>query len=187
MQECLLAMSPEDDSCPFILLNLSFAHFSNFLSTRTRTQGKRKGEPNSLGVGSFDQAKCALVHLFRMSKYDMPMDFAEKLKMFMKDIKQNVVTKNMEAGDSQIIGKKIIGKKKMDFKVYEKICELFLQEEEEEFLFARFFLKLWWNLMAQSASIVFTHLFHITWEDNCFVFWFAKSRTHQTRRNRDKL
>ncbi len=43
VQECLLAMSPEDDNCPFILSNLSFAHFSNFLSTRTRTRGNGRG------------------------------------------------------------------------------------------------------------------------------------------------
>ncbi len=43
VQECLLVMSPEDNNCPFILSNLSFAHFSNFLSTRTRSRGKRKG------------------------------------------------------------------------------------------------------------------------------------------------
>ncbi len=34
-----------------------------------------------------------------MSKYDVPMDFAEKLKMFMKGMKWDVVTKNMESGD----------------------------------------------------------------------------------------
>jgi hypothetical protein len=43
VQECLLGMSPEDDNCPFILSNLSFAHFSNFLSTRTRSRGNRNG------------------------------------------------------------------------------------------------------------------------------------------------
>jgi hypothetical protein len=122
VQECLLAMSPEDDNCPFILLNLSFAHFSNFLSTRTRSRGKRKGEPNLLLVASYDQAKSALVHLFRMSKYDMPMEFAEKLKIFMKGMKRHVATKNMEGGDCQIVGKK-----KMDYKVYEKLCELFFE------------------------------------------------------------
>ena len=99
-------MSPEDDNCPFILSNLFSAHFSNFLSTRTRTQGKRKGEPNSLLVSSYDQAKSALIHLFRMSKYDMPLDFAEKLKMFMKGMKQHVATKNIDGGDCQIVGKK---------------------------------------------------------------------------------
>jgi hypothetical protein len=63
LQECLLVMSPEDDNCPFILSNLSFAHFSNFLSTRTRSRVKRKGEPNLSSVSSYDQTKSALVHL----------------------------------------------------------------------------------------------------------------------------
>ena len=96
-----------------------------------------------LSVASYDQAKSALVHLFRMSKYDMPMEFAEKLKIFMKGMKRHVVTKNGEGGDCRIVGKK-----KMDYKVYEKICELFLKEEQEEFLLARCFLTLEWNLMA---------------------------------------
>jgi hypothetical protein len=44
----------------------------------------------------------------------------------------------------------IIGKKKMGFDVYKKICGLFLKEEGEEFIFARAFLCLEWNLMARS-------------------------------------
>ncbi len=52
-------------------------------------------------------------------------------------MKRTVAAKKMENGDSGIIGKK-----KMDFKVYKKICELFLKEEGEEFLFARCFLVL---------------------------------------------
>ncbi len=81
MQECLLACSAEDDNCPLFLSNLSFPHFSNFLSIRTRSRGKTKG--SSLGVALYDQAKSALVHLYRMSKYDISSDFAENLKMFM--------------------------------------------------------------------------------------------------------
>ena len=69
-------------------------------------------------------AKSALVHLYRMSKYDLPVKFSENLKIFMKGMKRHVAAKKMEDGDSGIIGKK-----KMDFKVYEKICELFLPEE----------------------------------------------------------
>ena len=49
----------------------------------------------------------------------------------------------MEDGNSQIIGKK-----KMDFKVYEKICEFFMKEEDKEFIFSCCFLTLEWNLMA---------------------------------------
>jgi len=181
-QDCLLVCSAEDNNCPFILSNLTFPHFSNFLSTRTSRKGKNKGKPNSLSVASYDQAKSALVHLFRMSKYCIPGEFAENLRIFMKGMKRHVATKKMEDGDSGIVGKK-----KMDFRVYEKICELFMKEEGEEYLFARCFLTLEWNLMARSESIVHAHFFHITWEDDCLAFRFAKSKTDQTGRNSDQV
>jgi len=180
--KCFEIMSAEDDNCPFVLSELTFAHFSAFLSTRTRTRGKNKGQPNSLGIASFDQAKSALVHLFRMSKYKMLEQMSDKLKMFMKGLKRHVASKKMESGDSQIVGKR-----KMDFKVYEKMCEQFLKEEGEEFLFARCFLTLEWNLMARSESIVTANFFHITWEDDSLVFRFAKSKTDQTGRNTNQV
>ena len=105
-------------------------HFSNFLSTQTRHKGENKGQENLLGNTSYDQAKSALIHLFWMSKYDIPKDLTEKLKMFMKGMKHHVAMKSFLNGDSGIIGKK-----KMDLKVYEKNCELFLKEDGDEFLF----------------------------------------------------
>jgi len=86
-----------------------------------------------------------------MSKYDILKDLTEKLKMFMKGMKRHVAMKSFfDKGDSGIIGKK-----KMDLKVYEKNCELFLKEYGEEFLFGRCFITLEWNLMARSESVVF--------------------------------
>jgi hypothetical protein len=93
VQECLLACSPEDKNCPFILSNLTFAHFSNFLSTRTRSRGKTKGQPNTLGVSANDTARSALVHLYRMSKYDLPVEFSDNLKIYMKGMKRHVAAK----------------------------------------------------------------------------------------------
>ena len=87
-QDRLLVCSAEDDNCPFILSNLTFPHFSNFLSTRTSRKGKNKGKPNSLSVASYNQAKSVLVHLYyRMSKYCIPDEFVENLKIFMKGMK----------------------------------------------------------------------------------------------------
>jgi hypothetical protein len=106
-----------------------------------------------------------------MSKYDISVEFAENLKIFLKGIKRHVVAKKMEDGDSGAIGKK-----KMDFKVYKKICELFMAEEGKEYLFVHCFLTLEWNLMARLESIVHAHYFHITWEDDCLAFHFAKSK-----------
>ena len=114
-QECLLKCSPEDDNCLCILTNLTYAQFTYFLSTCTSYRGKIKGKANLLGHASYDQAKSALHHLFQLSKYKIPVDLSEKLKLFMKGMKQHIAVKKMEDGDSQIIGKK-----KMDFKVYKK-------------------------------------------------------------------
>ncbi len=113
VQECLLACSAEENNCPFILSNLIFPHFSNFLLTQTRARGKKKG--SSLRVSSYNQAKSALVHLYRLSKYEIPSDFNNNLKIFMKGMKRTVAAKKMEDGDSGIVGKK-----KMDFKCAKK-------------------------------------------------------------------
>jgi hypothetical protein len=41
--------------------------------------------------------------------------------------------------------------------------------------------------MARSENFVFANFFHVTWEDDCLVFCFAKSKTDQTGRNRVQL
>ena len=41
--------------------------------------------------------------------------------------------------------------------------------------------------MSRSDNIVHAHLFHITWEDDCLAFHFAKSKTDQTVRNSDQV
>ncbi len=87
-----------------------------------------------LGTSTYDQARSALVQLHRVSKYNFPAKLDENLKTFMRGMKHHVATTKMESGDSGIIGKK-----KMNYKVYEKICELFMNEEGVEYLFARCF------------------------------------------------
>ena len=43
-KECCLSSSPEDDNCPLILSNLTFAQFSDFLATRTSHNGRIQGQ-----------------------------------------------------------------------------------------------------------------------------------------------
>jgi len=75
----------------------------------------------------------------------MEQNFFVSLKQFTKGIQHHVADKKVIEGDVSIIGKK-----KMGFDVYQKICELFLKEEGDEFIFARAFYALsgisWRNL-----------------------------------------
>ena len=43
-KSCCLNMSPEDNNCPFILSNLTFVHFSNFVMQRKACRGKSQGQ-----------------------------------------------------------------------------------------------------------------------------------------------
>ena len=129
------------------------------------------GQQNYLGAASYNQAKSTLVHLFWMSKYDIPVELAKNLKIFMKGMKRHVAAKKMEDGTVESL------------LIRRWICELFLKKKGKEYLFACCFLTLEWNLMARSESFIHAHLFHIVWEDNCLAFCFAKTKMDLTGRN----
>jgi hypothetical protein len=132
-----------------------------------------RGKVMVLGNASYKQCQSALKHLFHMSIYMMDPDFFTELKQFTKGIRHIISDKKVLEGDISIIGKK------MEFDVYKKICKLFLREEGEEFIFARAFLCLEWNLVAQSKNVVHAHIFHIKWNADCLVFRFVKSKGDQ--------
>ncbi len=132
-----MIMSPEDNNCPFILSNLMFAHFSNFITQKKVCRGESQRKAMCLGNLSYEQSQSALKHLFHLSKYAMQPGFFKNLKQFTKGIRRHIADKKAQEG-----GVSIIGKKKMGFDVYKKICQLFLREEGEEFLFARDFCAL---------------------------------------------
>jgi hypothetical protein len=134
-----------------------------------------------LGNLPYKQSQSALNHLFHISKYAMQPGFFENLKQFTKGIRQHVASKKAQEGNVSFIGKK-----KMGFDVYKKICELFLREKGEGFLFARAFLCLEWNLMERLENIVHAHILHVHWDANCLVFCFVKSKGNQTGPNSDK-
>jgi hypothetical protein len=132
-------------------------------------------------MSTIEQAKSALRNLYRFSKYDMSPTMDVLLKQFLSGKKRDIAEKKKMTGDYSRIGKA-----KMDFKVYEKLCELFLKEEGEEFIFARCFLALEWNLMARSENIVHANVLHISWDNDCLVFRFVKTKSDQTGRNKDQ-
>ncbi len=51
-----------------------------------------------------------------------------------------------------------------------------MKEHDEEYIFARAFLTLEWNLMARSENVVHAHILHVHWEEDCIVFCFVKSK-----------
>ncbi len=135
VKNCCLVMSPEDNNCPFIMSNLTFLHFINFVMQQKARKGKSQGKAMCLEFLPYKKCQSALKHLFCMSSYNIEPDFFKNLKQFTKSIRRHISNKKELAGYTGIIGKK-----KMGFDVFKKICKLFLKEEGKEFIFACVFL-----------------------------------------------
>jgi hypothetical protein len=178
-----LSPQPQDDNCPFILSNLTFEQFSDFVTQHKTCRGKGRGLSilMSLGNASYKQSQSALKHLFRMSKYAMQTNFFDNLKQFTKGIRRHVADKKVLEGDAMMVGKK-----KMGFDVYKKKCKKFLQKEGEECIFACAFVTVEWNLMARSENVVNAHILHVHWDTDCLVLRFVKSKGDQMGKNRDQ-
>ena len=104
-KSCFLKMSPNDNNCPFKLSKLTFEIFSDFITLRTPSRGRNRGQTMALGNSSYEQSISALKHLYRMSKYSLPTEFDENLKMFNKGIKRKVANVKKASGDVALIGK----------------------------------------------------------------------------------
>ena len=72
-------------------------------------------------------------------------------------IVMQVQQKKLEYGDS--LNK---GKKKMGWKVYELMSKLFMEGEDDEYIFAHAFLTLKWNLMVRSENVVHAPILHVS-------------------------
>ena len=192
------------NSCPIKLKKLTFQIFSEYLLSlkpkkkkkKRRRKQKRIGgrdgsasdneeseeedttaECNSgmyLSKSSYGSARSALMHLYRGCGAVMEEAFKTDLANFMRGIKRKVAKQKQDMGT-----KADEGKSPMSFQVYEKLCELMMESEDDEFIFGHCFLTLEWNLMARSDNVVHSHVNHLEWRDDCLLYYILRSKGDQ--------
>ena len=81
---------------------------------------KKTRKSDMLSISVYENCRSALMHLYRMSKYEMEEEFDMKLKQFMNGMKRTLQQQKVIHGDDFHEGKR-----KMSFEVYEKMCKLF--------------------------------------------------------------
>ncbi|KAL3775170.1 hypothetical protein HJC23_000313 [Cyclotella cryptica] len=87
IKDILLKMHPRS-VCPVILCNLTFDIFSEYLASKKLSRKHIGNVSNTLSASSYDSYRSALMHLYRMSKYDMDSHFATDLSQFMTGMKR---------------------------------------------------------------------------------------------------
>ena len=75
----------------------------------------------------------------------------------------------------------------MSWKVYELICNIFLEGDDEEYIFAHAFLTLEWNLMSRSENVVDCHAENLLWTEDALGFHFPCTKTDQLGKRSDAI
>ena len=186
------AVNCQDDNCPILLQNLTFQIFSSYLvskheASRTGGGGQQEdgeeegpGRPQYMSNSTYETARSAIVYLHKEAGAEIDSELRQRLCDFMSGMRRKVATQRKENGVSIMEGKR-----KMSFQVYEKLCELLLRSEKNEF--AHCFLVLEWNLMARSQNVVDSHVENVYFDNDCLVFQFGKTKCDQTGKNSDQL
>ena len=68
----------------------------------------------------------------------------------------------------------------MPLSVYEKICDILMKGDSDEYLFAHAFLTIEWNLMARADNVVHLSVEHVEWNADSLIFYFATTKTDQS-------
>ena len=75
----------------------------------------------------------------------------------------------------------------MSWKVYELMCNIFLEGDDEEYNFAHAFLTLEWNLMSCSENVVDCHAENLLWTEDALGFHFPCTKTDQLGKRSDAI
>ena len=62
----------------------------------------------------------------------------------------------------------------MSFYVYENMCKILYEGDDDEYLFSHAFLTMECNLMARAYNCVNMHVNHVQWQDDCLLLFFGK-------------
>ena len=178
----------DNDTHPFLFESFTFHNFSCYLTSRKKqikvkknANGEiddRNGEEQTmdvyLGKSSYDAIRSSIMHLYRICDTEMDEVFAKCVTQYIAGMKRTVAKEKKDTGQ-----KLSEGKRDMPLNVYEKLCEVLMSGDSDEYTFAHAFLAIEWNLMARSDNVVHLSVEHIEWSGNCLIFYFATTKTDQ--------
>ena len=137
-----MVVNSQDKNCPILLENVTFGILSEYLVSKTnQTEGAADVRTTKLlSKLRYERSRSVVLFLYKEVFITVDGGIQSKLCCFISGLK--IIVDNKKGFSL------VEGKIKMSFKVYEKLCELFIESEGSKFVYC--FLVLGWNLMSQS-------------------------------------
>ena len=119
----------------------------------------RKPDGNKPGVSSCGTHRAGLFNLFRDYHQTMSDELEKELKTLYRGL-QKTINDNTARGEDEIR----VGKDPLDFSLYKYWCQAMLEKKEKDYVFARCFLIICWNLMCRSSNAFNVRHPHMEWK-----------------------
>ena len=180
-KDIILSIDRHDaNTFPIYLDKITFDIFTGYMNSRKKTievqieddtGGCLKEIPAYLSISMYDGMRSKLMHLHRSMQKQIDPDLQKDLSTYVKGLKRVVAEEKKKTGQKLTEGKRFMSRM-----VYKKFCQILMNGESDEYLFAHCFLTLEWNLMARVDNIVDSMVSYIQWNCDSLVFNFAKMK-----------
>lgn len=160
--------NPDREKPPIKFGNLTVEHVVFWCNSNVKSDGSK------LKFTSHSGFRSALKYIFDEYDAGLRKEFYIELNAIFKGIKRSI------AKEQSLNNKKIqIGKDPLSFDLYGFLNEILLKQEGSDFVFAKCFLTMSWNLMCRSSNTVSIRLEHLKWHGDSFQVFFAHQKTDQ--------
>jgi hypothetical protein len=123
---------------------------------------------------TYSSHRSAFLHLFVTYGVTIPADMSKQLGQYLKNLKRGIA-KEITDGSGNIKS----GKDPLQFSFYRFIAFLFLKENTKEYVFARTFMILCWNLMSRAGNCFSICYDHLEWSEDSLSIYFAQMKNDQ--------
>jgi len=113
--------------------------------------------------------------VFRDFQKDLPLEFKNALQEFYVGLK-----KDLNQIDATGVLKITTGKEPMSMTTYRLFCKTMMFSDKRNYIFARTFLIICWNLMCRAGNAESIQFNHMCWNEDHLQIFFAHSKTDQS-------
>lgn len=151
---------------------LNFNIFFKWLMTLEKT--KKSGETTKLGFHAHASHRSGFFNLYKQYKVKMSEEMVDELSDFFRGLRRTIARKEGEGHISHTSGKD-----PLSFDLLQYFSKQMFHQTTKDFIFARCFLLLAWNLMARSQNTFNIHYTHISWGEDSLRIYFSHMKNDQ--------
>ncbi|RLN93538.1 hypothetical protein BBJ28_00023396, partial [Nothophytophthora sp. Chile5] len=165
-------LSSDEHNDPIEFAKFTAVDFATWLMTLSENDGYRPS------FSCYKKHRAALMSLYRDYKKLVPEFFKSELKHYYRGLRQEEIKATVDG-----VRTSKVGKDGMPFDLYKFIALYMISEPSGEFVFARTFMVLCWNLMVRAESALGIRLHQLKFVEDSLCIYYEHTKNDQFGEN----